>query len=112
MWHNVQSRSSVEGEGIVAEQFAIGIDTGATKILGGVVNCATGEVVSSVKMPSPTSGPDSLVPAIEETIAKILAEVPTDRVKNIERIGIGLAGQVDKAKGLLRAAPNLGGGIT
>lgn len=96
----------------MAQHYAIGVDTGATKILAGLIDCDTGEVINSAKLPSPTDGPESLLPAIHDAIGRVLNEAPADKRKQIARIGIGLAGQVDKARGVLRAAPNLGGGIT
>lgn len=92
--------------------YAVGLDVGATKILGGVVDCDTGEVLSTVKTPSPTGGGDAVVAAIEATIARALEEAPREVDGHIARIGLGLAGQVDRATGVLLSAPNLGGGVT
>jgi glucokinase len=38
-------------------------------------------------------------------------EAPNDIAREVQRIGIGLAGQVDSALGTLHFAPNLGGGV-
>ena len=96
----------------MAGSYAVGVDVGATKILAGVVNYKTGQVHSTVKVSSPTNGPDALMEAIVEAISKALGEAPKDIADDVKRIGLGLAGQVSSAKGVLHAAPNLGGGIT
>jgi len=92
--------------------YAIGVDVGATKILAGVVDYQSGVIQNTVKLPSPTDGPASLMAAISEAIPRALTEAPDNTAKGVARIGLGLAGQVDRAAGVLRAAPNLGGGIT
>ena len=40
----------------MAGPYAIGVDVGGTKILAGVVDCATGEVVGLSKVESPDGG--------------------------------------------------------
>jgi glucokinase len=50
--------------------------------------------------------------AIEETITGVLAEAHGDIAKKVHSIGLGVAGQVDQANGILLSAPNLGGGVT
>lgn len=93
-------------------QFAVGVDVGATKILAGLVDCDSGLMHSAVKLTSPTDGPDSMIEAIGEAISRALYDAPKELSKQAIRIGLGLAGQVDRATGVLHAAPNLGGGIT
>jgi glucokinase len=95
----------------MAGQYTVGVDVGATKILAGVIDTRSGSIQSTVKLPSPTSGPEDLVEATGDAVAKAIAEAPKE-ARQVKRIGLGLAGQVDITKGLLRAAPNLGGGIT
>ena len=92
--------------------YAVGVDVGATKILAGVLDFKAGTIHSTVKVSSPTTGPESMMDAIAEAISKALAETPKDIARQVQRIGLGLAGQVDSVAGVLRAAPNLGGGIT
>jgi len=96
----------------MAGKYAIGLDVGATKMLGGLVDRETGEVLNSVKTPSPTGGVEGVYAAIEENIARVLEEAPDGAAGQVEQIGLGLPGQVDKQAGVLLAAPNLGGGIT
>src|SRR4051794_30185986 len=96
----------------MAGSYAVGVDVGGTKKLAGEVDYKTGEKHSTVKKARPTEGPDVLMQAIVKAIAGALEEAPKDVARNVKRIGLGLAGQVNPAKGVLRAAPNLGGGIT
>jgi glucokinase len=95
----------------MAGRYTVGVDVGGTKILGGLIDCESGRIVSLVKMPSPPVGADAVVAAVAENISKVLAEAPGDLAKQVSGIGLGVAGQVDPAAGVLRAAPNLGGGL-
>jgi glucokinase len=92
--------------------YAVGVDVGATKILAGVVDYQSGDIHSTVKVSSPTAGPDSMMEAINEAISRALSEAPQEIAGQVQRIGLGLAGQVSNSEGVLHAAPNLGGGIT
>ena len=96
----------------MAAQYAIGVDVGGTKILAGVVDCASGKVISSAKQASPMQGADALVAAIEQAITQARAAAPPEIGAAVRGIGIGLAGQVDVPNGILRAGPNLAGGVT
>jgi glucokinase len=93
-------------------RYAVGVDVGATKILAGVIDCQSGDVVGSAKLPSPTGGAEGMLAQIEQGIADAMRNAPKDVAKKVERIGLGVAGQVDTEKGVLLGAPNLGGGIT
>ncbi|MEO8285524.1 MAG: ROK family protein [Chloroflexota bacterium] len=91
--------------------YAVGVDVGATKILAGVIDYESGSLVSTVKLASPMDGADSVVDAVGEAVSRAMFDAPKDIAKQVKRIGLGVAGQVDRATGLLYAAPNLGGGI-
>lgn len=87
--------------------YAIGVDLGGTKILAGIINTQTGEVVDSSKKRTKTElGRDFIIQRTIETIEKAIckAQIP---VSKISSIGIGAAGQVDREKGILISAPNL-----
>ena len=87
--------------------YSIGIDLGGTKILAGVVDTETGQVIeSSKKRTKKESGSDIIVQRIIEAAQKAIqkAKIP---VSQISSIGIGAAGQVDREKGILISAPNL-----
>jgi len=87
---------------------AIGVDFGGTKIACGLVDIKTGRLIGSTKkktrvLDDSKDVQDRLIAAIDE----LLAETHTD-IKNITGIGIGSAGMIDRKKGMLLLAPNLG----
>jgi glucokinase len=89
--------------------YALGIDLGGTKILGGIVELATGRILVSAKRKTPTAkSTDGLL----ERIAELLDEVSQtpDLPPNLKLagIGIGAAGQINRKEGAIVAAPNLG----
>lgn len=87
--------------------YSIGIDLGGTKVLSALINKETGEVIFSVKKKTKKDkGPNKILEKIIESIQEILEETnlkPTE----IESIGVGAAGQVDRQNGILLSAPNL-----
>ena len=88
-------------------KYSIGVDLGGTKIIAGVVNTETGEVIGySKKKTKKEKGSDLIIQRIIETMEKAvcIAQIP---MSQIESIGLGLAGQVDRENGVLIAAPNL-----
>ena len=86
---------------------AIGIDFGGTKVLAGIVDLETGEVVTSAK--KRTNAGDSAEQLMDRLFIvadEALAEAgmaPGD----LAGIGVGLAGQIDTVRGILLGAPNL-----
>jgi glucokinase len=91
----------------MAARYAVGVDLGGTKIMAAVVNVATGEVVGSDrKRTRAERGAAFLVERLNDVVGGALAKA---RVKpgNVAAIGIGAAGQVDRASGVLISAPNL-----
>lgn len=95
----------------MAGPYTIGVDVGGTKILAGVIDGSSGEVVSLHKIASPPVGAEPMMAAVEEACAAVIAEAPAEVQPLIAAIGLGLAGQVDKPNGVLLYAPNLGGGV-
>lgn len=93
------------------DRYAVGVDVGATKILCGVVDCATGKVLNHVKLASPTGGGQGVMDSVEEAVARAIEAAPKEAREKVARIGVGLAGQVDPGRGMLLWAPNLGGGV-
>ncbi len=89
------------------KKYSIGVDLGGTKILTGLVNTETGQVITSVKKKTQKNDSESIAERIIETIEKTIcdSQIP---IPDISSIGIGAAGQVDRKKGILVAAPNLG----
>jgi glucokinase len=85
----------------------LGIDLGGTKVLAGVVDVTTGRVLSSAKKRSRAEhGPTDLVLRLEEAGQKALDDSGV-KPGDVDRIGIGVAGQIDRKKGVVLAAPNL-----
>ncbi len=100
------------------ERYGIGVDLGGTKILAGIVELGTGKIVSSAKkktVPAPKDGKDrdhekenDLVRRIGDTIDEALAGSGLPGNTRFNGIGVGAAGQVDRAENVLVFAPNLG----
>ncbi|MGI8968347.1 MAG: ROK family protein [Chloroflexota bacterium] len=85
----------------------LGIDLGGTKVLAGVVDTKTGEVLSTVKKRTRAEhGPDDLIRRLIDAAKQALAESGVD-ADHVKRVGIGVAGQIDRDAGLIIAAPNL-----
>jgi glucokinase len=96
----------------MAAHFALGIDVGGTKIYAGVVNVETGEVIKTArKRTHPERGVDFFVKRLCDVATEALdvADLPAGAA--VSGIGIGLAAQVDRDKGLILGAPNLAQGI-
>jgi glucokinase len=84
----------------LTEGLACGIDVGGTKIAGGVVD-VDGRILEELKVESPAEDTD----AIEDAIGDLVAELSVRH--EIERVGVGAAGYVDKGRGTVLFAPNL-----
>src|SRR6478609_3592816 len=79
---------------------ACGIDVGGTKIAGGVVD-EDGTILEELRVESPATNAD----AIEEAIAGLVTELRSRH--EIETVGVGAAGYVDKARAVVLFAPNV-----
>lgn len=87
--------------------YAIGIDLGGTKILTGLVNKGNGEVLYSIKQKTgKEKTAENIVEKIKLSIRELLDTSKFD-IAQIDSIGIGAPGQVDREKGILISAPNL-----
>jgi glucokinase len=90
--------------------YALGIDLGGTKVLAGVVETETGRVLGTAKKRSQSEqgpGNDPLHRLIE--VANEAISTSGLKRHDIVRIGIGVAGQIDREQGLILNAPNLPG---
>jgi len=93
----------------VAEKFAVGVDLGGTKILAGVVNLTNGQLLSAAKKKTRVVEEGSeLIKRIAACVAEALQDSGLD-AKKMAGIGIGAAGMVDRERGVLLAAANIGG---
>ena len=87
--------------------YAIGIDLGGTKILTGIVNKGSGEVLYSIKQKTgKEKDAESIVEKLKFSIKELIETSHFD-IAQIDSIGIGAPGQVDREKGILVSAPNL-----
>lgn len=87
--------------------YAIGVDLGGTKILSGLINTDTGEVLATSKKKTKKDlGSEFIVERIKESIYKSLISANL-KLTDISAIGIGAAGQVNRKEGVLISAPNL-----
>ena len=89
--------------------YALGIDLGGTKTLAAVVDVSTGEVISSERRRTHAEkGQEYVSQHIINlsTAALESAKLPNDA--KIVAVGIGAAGQIDRKKGVVVDAPNLG----
>jgi glucokinase len=88
-------------------RLAVGVDFGGTKVLAAVVDVETGKVIGTgKKKTSAADGPDDLMKRIYGTIDEAL-KVTDTKAGDLEGIGVGIAGQVDAARGLLVGTANL-----
>lgn len=82
----------------------LGVDVGGTKIAAGLVS-STGKVSRFATRPTESGRGGKYVLA---TIRKMIAE-RVDR--SVTAIGVGIAGQIDHERGVLRTSPNLPSGF-
>jgi glucokinase len=78
----------------------IGVDIGGTKVAAGVVD-ERGTVLAATRHPTPSSDPD----AVEDVIAACVEELCAEH--EVGAVGIGAAGFIDHARGVVLVAPNL-----
>lgn len=74
--------------------FAIGIDVGGTKIAGGLVNVATGEVKHLRRVPTPSESGDAVTGAVRQMINSI-ADQAKSEVGLVEQVGVAVPELVD-----------------
>ena len=85
-------------------EYAIGIDLGATKTEAALVD-ASGRIADRQRTPTEaTKGPDHV---IETIVSMVSAHHLRNAGRRVSAIGVGVAGQVDSEKGVVRRAPNL-----
>jgi glucokinase len=96
----------------MAARYALGIDVGGTKIFAGVVNADTGEVLATArKRTHPERGVDFFSQRLLDVGQEALAAATLTDAAAIVGVGIGIAGQVNRAKGILLSSPNLARGL-
>jgi glucokinase len=79
---------------------AIGVDVGGTKVAAGVVD-EDGHILVKLKRSTPAASPARTEQAIADVVTELLAEY------QVEAIGLGAAGFVDRDRAAIMFAPNL-----
>lgn len=91
----------------MAPRYGLGIDLGGTKIMAAVVNIETGKVLGSArKRTRAERGAKFMLDRLFQIGEAALKDASIEAA-TLEGVGIGAAGQVDRANGVLIAAPNL-----
>jgi len=78
----------------------IGVDIGGTKVAAGVVD-ENGTVLARTRRRTPSTDPD----AVEDVIATCVEELRVEH--EVGAVGVGAAGFIDHARGVVLVAPNL-----
>lgn len=86
---------------------ALGVDLGGTNARAAVVDRATGEIVASHKEPLHERGPEAVVATVVHALGQA-AGAAGIAPASAGRVGVGVAGQVLGATGVVMNAPNLG----
>ncbi|HEX5441344.1 MAG TPA: ROK family protein [Ktedonobacterales bacterium] len=93
-------------------RYVMGIDVGGTKIYAGIVDAETGKVLATArKRTHPERGVDFFTQRLLAVAQEALDAAKLPESTSLLAIGIGIAGQVDRAKGVLLASPNLAQGL-
>jgi glucokinase len=96
----------------MVKQYAVGIDVGGTKILAGVVEVNSGQVVSTArKRTYPERGADFFTERLLTVVQEAITAANLSAKTELAGVGIGIAGQVDRDDGILLSGPNLGVGL-
>jgi glucokinase len=86
------------------ENWAIGVDLGGTKVEVAVVDAA-GRIHQRLKQPTEVQGgPDGITAEIAGMVRQVQAQGPASAPLGV---GVGVAGQIAAATGVVRFAPNL-----
>jgi glucokinase len=87
---------------------AIGIDLGATKLAGALVDSQGNALAEARALTEAKAGVQSVVQRIAEVVAQLLEQAPQHSSEPVLGVGIGTPGLVDGAAGIVRNAVNLG----
>ena len=83
-----------------SNKLAVGVDVGGTKVAAGVVT-ADGEVLESLRRPTPTADPKSVEDAIVAMVEALASRHP------ISAVGVGAAGFLDATRSVVLFSPHL-----
>jgi glucokinase len=91
-----------------SERFVIGVDLGGTNIVVGAVAAADGRTLAVRSQATRSElGAESIVSRIGEMVDEVRAETSID-ARAFLGVGVGAPGPLDRAKGVVIFAPNLG----
>lgn len=89
------------------KKYSVGIDLGGTKILFGLVERESGKVVDFVKKKTKKEkGSENIARKMLDGIDRLLEQTQVD-LSEIQSIGVGSAGQIDRENGVIIGALNL-----
>ncbi len=91
----------------MGDKYAIGVDFGGTKTLAAVVNIDNGKLVAVSKKKTKPQDQGDLLKRIMTVVDDALSEANVE-LKKVAGIGIGAAGMVNRDKGVLLNAVNIG----
>ncbi len=91
----------------MAGALALGVDLGGTNARAAVVDRETGEIVASHKEPLRDRSPAAVVATVQHALG-LAAGAADVSLAEAGRVGVGVAGQVLGATGVVTNAPNLG----
>ena len=86
-------------------QLLVGLDVGGTKTAA-LLTDASGSMLGQTVVPTRTATPEELLDSISQAIHLVLAQAQATPPQ-IQRIGLGVPGQVDPATGIVHLAVNL-----
>lgn len=90
------------------EKYAVGIDFGGTKVLAGVVEMSSGRLISTSKKKTRNPNDQNDVNKRLTTVVDDALAIAGLQPRDIVGIGIGAAGMVNREKGILLNAVNIG----
>ncbi len=79
---------------------SIGVDVGGTKVAAGVVD-RQGKIIEKLKRSTPAASPEQTARVISDTVLELLGR------HQVEAVGLGTAGFVDRTRSTVLFAPNL-----
>jgi glucokinase len=87
---------------ICHSSLTIGIDIGGTTVKLGVIDASNGSIIAESAFPTPQKGSRDVARAIAAHVQEVRAAYP-----EIERIGVGVPGAMNRDRSLVRYPPNL-----
>jgi len=96
----------------MATRYAVGVDIGGTKIYAGVINLETGRILNTArKRTHPERGVEFFIERLQQVITMAVEGAKLPNRTAPVALGVGVAGQVDRERGVVLGAPNLAHGL-